>query len=834
MKLKCLTAPAGQSETLSGSHMQSTGYYGAIPFTLVYPYSQTIQLGQAAQFQGCEVQQFGLNTQTTATYRSLATTVGRLAGTAITFGASGDGTGDNAEVRDTTIIGFNTGIYSNKNSNIKITNVMDDSTRCADIQNESLGVATITDFYCYPLLTRNIMAAQSSFFLTNIADNTHGVYRATLCPTGIPGCSVCTSGMDCPMDGDTVWISNPQGAESTGGRWSLLNCSGTPLACDLVGSNSTLPNPTANGTFAAGATQISSMPSNSAMVTRTTGPTPYGNGAPDFLIRLTISGMVGTVPPTAGQIASVTGFTANDTPEANGVWQIQNVDTVNMPPQWIELHNSVIINKCGGGGSSQPNCPMAAEVKWGYPSVGQGVTAADGKIPSGTTVTRVWPAQDIVYLSNATTGPESTGTTLSYSDNTFGFGKTITSVFQCSAPNNYDICLRVFSTQDLVSGRSDIVVNGTGATGADVVWNNVILGNNGASPGTIIDLPCSTAGMMTNCLMGTCSGPCGIFYTGYMILDADQRQGDAVYLAGALSGSATSDVQIVNLQVFQHDCGLHFGTGTTQSRAVNVKVDQYDQLDDILFCGIKYDGTAQGNFAVNGEINAAGIDIVSNATQNAATTQTNTVENMRLGASQKTLAYQVIFEDDGKRDRLALAHNTSDATGYALVADSIPSLILTANDFPQVNLFFQSSGTAQAHTTGILNQFASSVPNMATMGDCSSTTSLATPMLTCGFIGVSTFSYPGGSVLHPVPMTAMFDNVTYSSSLNSFAAFADSADGSGKCHWVTANTPGMSSLTVSSAAGDLINNGSSATVTAGRMGIFCTYSVGHWAGGSLS
>jgi hypothetical protein len=390
MKLQCLTAPAGQSETYSGSHMQSTGYYGAIPFTLIIPSAQTIEVGQAGLFQGCEIQQAGLNTQTSATYRSLANTVAAMAGTAITLGASGNGTGDNAEVRDTTIIGFNTGIYSHNNSDIKITNVMDDSTRCADIQNESLGVATIKDFYCYPLLTREVAPAQRSFFLGDIAASAGG-YAATLCDvSAITGCTSCTSGSTCPQTGDTVWISNPQGTESTGGRWTLGSCTGSPPTCYLSGSNS--GHLSATGTFAAGVTQISSVPANSITVTQTSQGTPYGLYAPDDLIRL---GFSSTTVPQVGQIVSVTGFTANDTPEANGVWQVQNVGP-GSPPQWIELHNSVMVNPCQNGTNTP--CASGAKIEWGYPSVGQTVTGAG--IAPGTTVTRVWPAPTRYFFTS--------------------------------------------------------------------------------------------------------------------------------------------------------------------------------------------------------------------------------------------------------------------------------------------------------------------------------------------------------------------------------------------------------------------------------------------------
>ncbi len=199
MKLQCLSAPAGQSEASVSGQWQPTGYYGAIPFTLIVPYSQTILVGQAAQFQGCEVQQAGLDTPPTTTgptYRYLENGVGggggvaSFAGTAIVLGNGSDGTGDNAEVRDTTIIGFNTGIYSRGNSDIKITNVIDDSTRCLDIQKEDQGVATGTDIYCYPEMTRQVENSGNNvglinLFASNISANS-GVYRVTFNPHAIP------------------------------------------------------------------------------------------------------------------------------------------------------------------------------------------------------------------------------------------------------------------------------------------------------------------------------------------------------------------------------------------------------------------------------------------------------------------------------------------------------------------------------------------------------------------------------------------------------------------------------------------------------------------------
>jgi hypothetical protein len=263
MKLQCLSAPAGQSEALIEGNWQPTGYYGAIPFTLIVPSSQTILVGQAGQFQGCEIQQAGLDTPpSNPTYRTLENGAGgygdtggvaSFAGTAITLGNGTSGTGDNAEVRDTTIIGFNTGIYSQGNSDIKLTNVIDDSTRCFDIQKEDQGVATVSGLYCYPEMTRQVTSG-----FVNIADNGSGIYRVTLCilvACGGTGTYACTANQNCPMTGDTAWITDPAGAESSEGRWSL-SCDGTSSTpttyCDLVGSQSGSLSGT--GTFAMGVT----------------------------------------------------------------------------------------------------------------------------------------------------------------------------------------------------------------------------------------------------------------------------------------------------------------------------------------------------------------------------------------------------------------------------------------------------------------------------------------------------------------------------------------------------------------------------------------------------
>jgi hypothetical protein len=483
-----------------------------------------------------------------------------------------------------------------------------------------------------------------------------------------------------------------------------------------------------------------------------------------------------------------------------------------------------MVNPCQNGTNTP--CASGAKIEWGYPSVGQNVTGAG--IAPGTTVTRVWPAQDIVFLSQATIGAETGGTSLTYADNPFGFGGAIGSIANCTH-NPSDICLTVANTQDLVSGSSDIVVISS-TTGVGGRYTSVTLGDGGANPGTVIDIPCAS-GMCGSCSGG--GGSCGSFITGYMVLDADERLGDSVYLANS------GGVQMENFQTFQHECGLHFATGSESDKAVNIQIDQYDSINDVLFCGTKFDGTAEGNTVANGQINAAGTDILSDVTAGSPPVGANTVENLTLGISQNTLAYQSIFEDEGASGVLSLSHNSAHGVAYALVADNIGNLNLTGNIMPRVDLYFQSSGSAQANTTGILNQFDSNTPNMAPMGNCPSTTttSLAIPMTTCGFLGVPAASYPAQSSMAAAranPMPAMFDSVTGISGTLQDVAFSDSADGSGKCHWVINTSPTYQLNVHSASSADHINGGNSYPVPLNKMGIFCTSSSGVWWGGTLN
>lgn len=833
MKLQCLTAPAGQAELISGTKALPSGYYGDIPFTLIIPSTQTILLGQASQLQGCEIQQAGLATPPTTTgptYQNLVhgTTgtggTASLAGTAITLGSvasSPNGTADNAEVRDTAIIGFNTGIYSNGNSDIKIDNVTDDSTRCVDLEKEIQGVATIDGLYCYGDMSRQVahqLTGGGSYnvdlvnlFVSNVVTNGTAGYTITF-TTPCSTSDTTGDATDCnnyPIGGDTGWLTDPGGMESAKGRWALTNCatSSTPAHCDLNGLNTSSVGGIA--TFDAGAKQIVSLPPNSAGLSLIQQGMVFGYNSQNHLIKIRVVPTVSGVPPN-GAMVVLSGLTSDNAPEVNGTWIVTNSDTTHFT---FELQGSVFVNTCGGGGS-QPSC--SGTVSWGYPSVGQNVSGAG--IASGTTVTIVWPTQNIVFLSNSTTMAKSS-TALTYSDNSFGFGGAITAVYPCTV-NTRDICLTVGNTHDLIDGAADINVSGammSMGTNVNQAWKNVSLGDGAThSPATTIDLPCPSIPSGNCFVFGDSYGGGGTYTSGYLRLVASERFGDAVYLQNA------RNAEIVNFQTFQHLCGLHFATQTAYTRAVNVEVDQDDFLEDPVFCGLKFDGTSKGNVVTNGAVDVAAGSIVAAPTATNASLSANSVQNVRLGGTAGAGASQTMFDIEGGNGSVSLGNLASEGPGNAFVADGNDHAALTNLQLPKVDLHYQTVGSAlvnctacaQVNTVGSLNLFNSNTPVQ------------------------SSVPYAADSHMdqtHATPMAAMIDNVNTIGANGYAVAFADAADGSGKCHTVMSTAVGGHTLTIFAMTGtpDQINGGVSVSLSAGKMGIYCTYQSGSWWGGPL-
>src|SRR5262249_17742288 len=155
---------------------------------------------------------------------------------------------------------------------------------------------TISDLYCYSLLTRQVVNGSNrnvaivNQFISNVAPSggPGSPYTVTLCSSSTcSGAPPFGMGQNCPADGDIPWRTDPNGAESAKGRWTLENCTGSPTTtqCDLTNSSSGAL--TALGTFASGVTQISSVPTSMTKASAAAAGGHYGFNNQNHLIRLT-------------------------------------------------------------------------------------------------------------------------------------------------------------------------------------------------------------------------------------------------------------------------------------------------------------------------------------------------------------------------------------------------------------------------------------------------------------------------------------------------------------------------------------------------------------------
>ena len=315
LTLSCPMAPQGQAESVSGS---PTGDYTIVPYTLIYPNGQTIKLNQSAEI-GCNLESgigtgigdYGINvscggvTSTPACtppqdVRDLLTNVAGFAGTGITC------TGDKCKVLNSTIVGFDKGIYSSGNSDLDFSNLYVDANTCFDMNGVTVGIASLVNTHCYGLATRLLSFSFPEYQIEHIADNGAGLYQVTLA-NNVPqsgGCPTTSGNLICPQVGDTVWVTDPVTARSTEQRWTVQAVNyGANTTIDLKNSQSAATT-ISSATFTKGTTEIFNVCSGSPCV------------MPQSI--------------AVGQVISGTGISANSI-WVVATWPAQNIIFVNAP-----------------------------------------------------------------------------------------------------------------------------------------------------------------------------------------------------------------------------------------------------------------------------------------------------------------------------------------------------------------------------------------------------------------------------------------------------------------------------------------------------------------------
>ena len=204
--------------------------YSSVPYGVILNSAQTITMSKNAGWQGCPVLQKAVVNSTawadypTLTYRDLSNIVAAFAGTAFTFNGAND-----VQIRDTFVGGFAVGLSGavSGTARFQADHVNIDATKCLLLDN-SHDISRLSHVECFPFLTGGQGAQQTSFNISNIANNGSGLYRVTLAsPSSIP------------VTGDNVWISQtvvgPQSVQAR--RWVITVIDTTHL--DLQGSAGT-------------------------------------------------------------------------------------------------------------------------------------------------------------------------------------------------------------------------------------------------------------------------------------------------------------------------------------------------------------------------------------------------------------------------------------------------------------------------------------------------------------------------------------------------------------------------------------------------------------------
>lgn len=171
--------------------------YSSVPYGVILNSAQTITMSKNSGWQGCPVLQKAMvNSSAWADYPSLTqrdtlNLVATFAGNGFTFSAN------DVQIRDTFIGGFTLAVNGNTSgtARLQMDHVNIDATKCLLLDN-SHDISRLTHVECFPFMTSGFTNAQTSFNISNIANNGSGLYRVTLGTTSA-----------IPVTGDTVWIS---------------------------------------------------------------------------------------------------------------------------------------------------------------------------------------------------------------------------------------------------------------------------------------------------------------------------------------------------------------------------------------------------------------------------------------------------------------------------------------------------------------------------------------------------------------------------------------------------------------------------------------------------
>lgn len=172
-------------------------------------------------------------------------------------------TGENADLRDSMILGFSVGMLTRASRGATFQNLYIDATDCYHFWNQGGGGALMgNNLQCSPYATRFGALAEPSFSLSSITDNGSGVLQAHLTST-------CT-GTGCPLNGYKVWIGGGANAsvQSAQGGWVAANVTSTTI--DLQGSTSNfIAGQTESATTTTGSFVVTGITTNIAQVQKT-------------------------------------------------------------------------------------------------------------------------------------------------------------------------------------------------------------------------------------------------------------------------------------------------------------------------------------------------------------------------------------------------------------------------------------------------------------------------------------------------------------------------------------------------------------------------------------
>lgn len=232
--------------------------YRAMPQRLALTTTAGLTLAGSAQISNCAIIQAALATSTPpATFQDNYTRSQSFTGTGVTV------IGENADIRDSMILGFSVGLLTKASRGASFENLYVDAIDCYHFWNQGGGSALMGNFLqCSPYATRFGTLAEPGFALSSITDNGSGVLQAHLT-------SSCT-GTGCPLNGYKVWIGGGANAsvQSAQGGWTAANVTSSTI--DLQGSVSTfITGQTESATTTTGSVVVSGITTNIAQVQKT-------------------------------------------------------------------------------------------------------------------------------------------------------------------------------------------------------------------------------------------------------------------------------------------------------------------------------------------------------------------------------------------------------------------------------------------------------------------------------------------------------------------------------------------------------------------------------------